>query len=219
MYCVLYVVRCNVVFYYKIDVHVGMLRKKHQWKIAEFQWLDIFVLAKASGWLSGFPVQCVDGWLKSCLTSWPVGSLTIDSVSAEQSVNESIYCGSVVSYGPIKRSACVFLCVLLTSPYICGRLWLSAHRASAKLEAFFVFSISAVWCRKTCCTDQLTVLDIPLPYRLISLTQSHAQLAEYMYMTNSVSRIINRNCYVMVSYVFSYVLLLGTHFFLNPWGK
>lgn len=139
MYCVLYVVRCNVVFYYKIDVHVGMLRKRHQWKIAEFQWLDIFVLAKASGWLSGFPVQCVDGWLKSCLTSWPVGSLTIDSVSAEQSVNESIYCGSVVSYGPIKRSACVFLCVLLTSPYICGRLWLSAHRASAKLEAFFSF--------------------------------------------------------------------------------
>lgn len=195
-----------------------MFRKKHQWKIAEFQWLDIFVLAKASGWLSGFPVQCVDGclngWLKSCLTSWPVDSLTIDSVSAEQSVNESIYCGSVVSYRPIKRSACVFLCVYYWLPltYVAGfGSVLTEHLQSWRL--FLFFSISAVWCRKTCCTDQLTVLDIPLPYRLISLTQSHAQLAEYMYMTNSVNRIINRNCYVMVSYVFSYVLLLGTHFF------
>lgn len=140
MCCVLYVVRCNVVFYYKIDVHVGMLRKKHQWKIAEFQWLDIFVLAKASGWLSGFPVQCVDGWLKSCLTSWPVGSLTIDSVSAEQSVNESIYCGSVVSYGPIKRSACVFLCVYYWLPltYVAGfGSVLTEHLQSWRL--FFLF--------------------------------------------------------------------------------
>lgn len=119
-----------------------MFRKKHQWKIAEFQWLDIFVLAKASGWLSDFPVQCVDGWLKSCLTSWPVGSLTIDSVSAEQSVNESIYCGSVVSYGPIKRSACVFLCVYYWLPltYVAGfGSVLTEHLQSWRLFFSFPF--------------------------------------------------------------------------------
>lgn len=175
------------------------------------------MLAKASGWLSGFPVQCVDGclngWLKSCLTSWPVGSLTIDSVSAEQSVNESIYCGSVVSYGPIKRSACVFLCVCIIGfPLHMWQALAQCSQSICKAGGFFFFSISAVRCRKTCSTDQLTVFDIPLPYRLISLTQSHAQLAEYMHMTNSVNRIINRKCYVMVSYVFGYVLLLGTIF-------
>lgn len=211
MYCVLYVVRCNVVFYYKIDVHVGMLRKKHQWKIAEFQWLDIFVLAKASGWLSGFPVQWLLEWLAEelpdQLASWlPYHRFSVSWAKCEWK-HLLWVSGQLWTYQKVRL--CVFVCVLLTSPYICGRLWLSAHRASAKLEAFFFFSISAVWCRKTCCTDQLTVLDISLPYRLISLTQSHAQLAEYMYMTNSV----NRNCYVMVSYVFGYVLLLGTHFF------
>lgn len=140
MYCVLYVVRCNVVFYYKIDVHVGMLRKKHQWKIAEFQWLDIFVLAKASGWLSGFPVQCVDGWLKSCLyqlASWlPYHRFSVSWAKCEWK-HLLWVSGQLWTYQKVRL--CVFVCVLLTSPYICGRLWLSAHRASAKLEAFFSF--------------------------------------------------------------------------------
>lgn len=116
----------------------------------------------------------------------------------------------------LSKDPLVCFCVcIIDFPLHMWQALAQCSQSICKAGGFFFFSISAVWCRKTCCTDQLTVLDIPLPYRLISLTQSHAQLAEYMYMTNSVNRIINRNCYVMVSYVFSYVLLLGTHFFFK----
>lgn len=206
-----------------------MFRKKHQWKIAYrvsvIGYLCVGKGERLAEWLPsamcGWLLEWLAEELPDQLASWlPYHRFSVSWAKCEW---KHLLWVSSQLWTYLKVRLCVFVCVLLTSHYICGRLWLSAHRASAKLEVFF-FSISVVWCRKTCCTEQLTVLDIPLPHRLISLTQSHAQLAEYMYMTNSVNRIINRNCYVMISYVcgsgifsyrnlnMGYDFLLGTHF-------